>query len=65
MTAEEKIPFFDLREDISSISESGLDCADVSGSEQQFIDWISENFQYELWIERPESVGLKWTGVES
>ncbi|XP_058104851.1 uncharacterized protein LOC131248545 [Magnolia sinica] len=61
--------FFDSREDISSVSDSGSDCADGFDSSTRFLDWVSGNFRYEVWIARPDSVHerrdkfLRWMGL--
>lgn len=65
----EEDQFFDSKEDISSVSDSGSDCAEGSDSNGQFINWVSGNLHYEVWIAKPDSVRerrdkfFKWMGL--
>ncbi|KAG9452680.1 hypothetical protein H6P81_005584 [Aristolochia fimbriata] len=54
---EEEDHFFDTREDISSVSDSASDCGDAADSSHlRYLDWVSINSRYEVWIRNPESV---------
>lgn len=61
--------FFDSKEDVSSLSDS--DCADGSDCNGRVLDWVSENFRYEVWIGKPDSVRerrdrfFKWLSLGS
>ncbi|KAJ8626410.1 hypothetical protein MRB53_019717 [Persea americana] len=63
--------FFDSKEDFSSLLDSGSGCADGSDCNGRVLDWVSENFRYEVWIGKPDSVQerrdrfLKWLSVGS
>ncbi|KAF8413358.1 hypothetical protein HHK36_001338 [Tetracentron sinense] len=69
---EEEDRFFDTREDITSVSDSGSDCPENYGSSSSLVDHVSVNFQYEQWIKNPGSNKsirerrnkfLKWMGM--
>ncbi|XP_077248524.1 uncharacterized protein LOC143888106 [Tasmannia lanceolata] len=61
--------FFDTREDLSSVSDSGSDCVEVLEPNCKFLDWVSGKFQNEIWVGKLESVQerrdkfLKWMGL--
>ncbi|XXG43285.1 hypothetical protein AAC387_Pa01g3355 [Persea americana] len=63
--------FFDSKEEVASISDSGSDCADGLDSNGRSFEWVSGNFRYEVWMETPKSVDerrdkfLKWMDVDS
>lgn len=70
---EEEDQFFDSREDITSVSDSGSDCADNAGfgSAHWNVDWVSSSLPYDVWTKNPDSVDerrgkfLKWLGMGS
>ncbi|XP_068634647.1 uncharacterized protein [Aristolochia californica] len=54
--SEEEDHFFDTLEDVSSVSDLASDCGDTGDSHPRFLDWVSINSRYEVWIQNPESV---------
>ncbi|OVA14741.1 WD40 repeat [Macleaya cordata] len=68
---EEEDRFFDTREDITSISDSGSDCPEKFDlySSPILENWVLGGSRYEVWIENPGSVNerrhkfLKWMGL--
>ncbi|KAJ9681122.1 hypothetical protein PVL29_020152 [Vitis rotundifolia] len=67
--SEEEDQFFDTREDITSVSDSGSDCQENLDSEWRNTDFVSDSFGCEVWIKNPESIRerrtkfLKWMGL--
>lgn len=63
--------FFDTREDITSVSDSGSDCADNAefGSAHWNVDWVNTSLEYDVWTKNLDSVDerrtkfLKWLGM--
>ncbi|KAI3948606.1 hypothetical protein MKW92_025817 [Papaver armeniacum] len=68
---EEEDSFFDIREDITSISDSGSEKFDLGSNTSPLIEnWVSDGgSRYEIWIENPGSVNErphkfhKWMGL--
>ncbi|KAF8379751.1 hypothetical protein HHK36_029200 [Tetracentron sinense] len=66
---EEEDRFFDTREDITSVSDSGSDCPESFDISSGLVNCVSDSFQYGVWIKNPGSVHerrnkfLKWMGV--
>ncbi|KAK9035754.1 hypothetical protein V6N11_077785 [Hibiscus sabdariffa] len=68
--SEEEDQFFDTREDVTSVSESGSDCPENSDSEYSTsINSMPANFGFEIWIKNLSSIRdrrdrfLKWAGL--
>ncbi|XVF22346.1 hypothetical protein REPUB_Repub12eG0164500 [Reevesia pubescens] len=69
--SEEEDQFFDTREDITSVSDSGSDCPNNSDSENAAVSVNSmpANFGFEIWIKNLSSIRerrdkfLKWMGL--
>lgn len=67
--SEEDDQFFDTREDVSSVSDSGSDCPDNSDFDYRVVNSYRPNFGYEVWIKNPISIYerrnkfLKWMGL--
>ena len=67
--SEEEDQFFDTREDIVSVSDSGSDCQENLDSEWRNTDFIPGSFGCEVWIKNPGSIRerrtkfLKWMGL--
>ncbi|TYH43210.1 hypothetical protein ES332_D11G112300v1 [Gossypium tomentosum] len=67
---EEEDPFFDTREDITSVSDSGSDCPENSDSEHATsINSVPSNVGFEIWVKNLSSIRerrdkfLKWMGL--
>ncbi|KAK8269159.1 hypothetical protein V6Z12_D11G110900 [Gossypium hirsutum] len=67
---EEEDPFFDTREDITSVSDSGSDCPENSDSEHATsINSVPCNVGFEIWVKNLSSISerrdkfLKWMGL--
>ena len=68
--SEEEDQFFDTREDITSVSDSGSDCPENSDSEYTAsVNSMPANFGFEIWIKNLSSIRerrdkfLKWMGL--
>ncbi|EOX95658.1 hypothetical protein QUC31_005147 [Theobroma cacao] len=68
--SEEEDQFFDTREDITSVSDSGSDCPENSDSEcAASVNSMPANFGFEIWIKNLSSIRerrdkfLKWMGL--
>nr|DAD36200.1 TPA_asm: hypothetical protein HUJ06_006840 [Nelumbo nucifera] len=66
---EEEDRFFDSREDLTPLSDSGSDCPENIDSNSGLLGWASGGFLYEVWIKNPLSIHerrdkfLKWMGL--
>ncbi|MBA0715025.1 hypothetical protein Golax_013959 [Gossypium laxum] len=67
---EEEDQFFDTREDITSVSDSGSDCPENSDSEHATsINSVPSNVGFEIWVKNLSSIRerrdkfLKWMGL--
>lgn len=67
--SEEEDQFFDTREDITSMSDSGSDCQENLDSDWRNADSVPVSFGCEVWFKNPESIRerrskfLKWMGL--
>ncbi|XVF80259.1 hypothetical protein PTKIN_Ptkin15bG0056700 [Pterospermum kingtungense] len=68
--SEEEDQFFDTREDVTSVSDSGSDCPENSDAESAAsINAMLANFGFEIWIKNLSSIRerrgkfLKWMGL--
>ena len=57
--SKEEDQFFDTREDITSVSDSGSDCQENLDSEWRGTDFVCGSFGCEIWIKNPESIREK------
>ncbi|XP_042952973.1 uncharacterized WD repeat-containing protein C3H5.08c-like isoform X2 [Carya illinoinensis] len=66
---EEEDQFYDTCEELSSVSDWGLDCSENSSSSTGYFDGVLGSFCDEIWTKNPESVRerrhrfLKWMGL--
>ncbi|XP_043715659.1 vegetative incompatibility protein HET-E-1-like [Telopea speciosissima] len=66
---EEEDRFFESREELASLSDSGSDHRQSFESSSGPVNWVSGSFQYEVWVKIPESIRerrnkfLKWMGL--
>ncbi|KAA8516197.1 hypothetical protein F0562_019376 [Nyssa sinensis] len=69
--SEEDDQFFDTREDITSVSDSGSDGPDNFDFDSRVVDLVPEGIGYEFWIKNPETIRerrnkfLLWMGLSS
>ncbi|XP_048334949.2 uncharacterized protein LOC107423670 isoform X2 [Ziziphus jujuba] len=67
--SEEEDPYFDSRDDITSVSDSGSDCPDNTDSDYGVVDSFPASVGYEVWIKNPVSIRerrnkfLRWMGL--
>ncbi|CAK7348688.1 unnamed protein product [Dovyalis caffra] len=68
--SEEEDQFFDTREDVTSVSDSGSDCPEKLDSDSGVIGSLPDCFGYEVWIKNPGCIRerrnkfLKWMGLD-
>ncbi|XP_042481169.1 uncharacterized protein LOC122061775 [Macadamia integrifolia] len=66
---DEEDRFFESREELASLSESGSDRRHSFESSSGPVNWVSGSFQYEVWVKIPESIRerrnkfMKWMGL--
>ncbi|KAF9669094.1 hypothetical protein SADUNF_Sadunf14G0072100 [Salix dunnii] len=68
---EEEDQFFDTREDITSVSDSGSECPENMDSDLGVIGSLPGSIGFEAWIENPGCISerrnkfLKWMGLDA
>lgn len=71
LSEEEEDQFFDTRDDITSVSDSGSDCPEISDCDFGVVNSLHSSFGYEVWIKNPSSIHerrnkfLKWMGIST